>query len=86
MTRNGPSGGEKETGRRAGQEVRMILALIGLAAADVNSLTRHDDHLGPGERRTVGTANHALDPLALLEPGVEDLLSSVVLVHGRDGR
>ena len=32
------------------------------------------------------TADHAFDPLAFLEPGVEDLLSGVVRVDRRDGR
>ena len=64
----------------------MILALIGLAAVDVDPPARHHDHLGPGQGLAVGPADHARDPFTLHEPDVEDLLPRILLIYGRDDR
>ena len=64
----------------------MIVALIGLAAADVESRGPSPTTTSaPASGAAVGPADHARDPFALLEPDVEDLLPGVVRVDGRDG-
>ena len=75
---------EREPAVGAGQEVRVILALIGLAAARCGSPgpSRRSPRLRPTARRRARGPRPR--PIRPSEPDVEDLLPGVVRVCGRD--
>jgi hypothetical protein len=71
------SGRERENPVGTGQEVWVMLTLIAVAALDMDAPATRENQLSPGQRRAVAAADHALEPLALLEPGIENLIPCV---------
>src|SRR5689334_11112219 len=66
--------------------MRVMPTLVGPAPLDVDATARDEDHLRPGQGQAARPPEDALDPSALAEAGIEDVLAAAVRVFGRYSR